>query len=204
MSGENKTDWVNNVKVTPIDITSWNRARKYARVTVSKDDITPDVSDGLKRKLCISEHSPIREVRFEIELTNIPVAIGQQFTRHQIATTAQPLMENVNPRDKEHFVQSQRPDRSNVNPRNTPCNYTFTANIQGLIDMSKKRLCVGAQKEAREIWQEVKSQVLKLDENVGRVMVPTCIYRGFCPEINSCGFDKTKIYREWLNEYRKI
>ena len=36
------------------------------------------------------------------------------------------------------------------------------------------------------------------------VMVPNCIYRGFCPERESCGYWKTEKFKKDLNEYRNL
>lgn len=35
------------------------------------------------------------------------------------------------------------------------------------------------------------------------VMVPECVYRGFCPEFHSCGYDKTEAFKQALEEYRR-
>lgn len=34
-------------------------------------------------------------------------------------------------------------------------------------------------------------------------MVRECIYRGFCPEMFSCGYHKTEEYQKELKEYRE-
>ena len=34
-------------------------------------------------------------------------------------------------------------------------------------------------------------------------MVKECIYRGFCPEMFSCGYHKTEAFQKELAEYRK-
>lgn len=191
-----------NVKVSLITNNGWELARKYCRVTVGKEDLGYKVSDKFKRDLCYSEHSPIREIRFEIELKDIPVPISQQFSRHRIATNAGDFLhENINPTDIEHYIKSQRPDRTG-RPRGGSTDYIFTVNIQGLIDMSKKRLCLCASKEAYGIWNEVVSQICKIDPIIGGMLVPTCVYRGFCPEIKSCGYSKTDKFTDKLAKYR--
>jgi hypothetical protein len=35
------------------------------------------------------------------------------------------------------------------------------------------------------------------------VCVPECIYRGFCPEIKSCGFSETSLFQKELTTYRQ-
>lgn len=52
------------------------------------------------------------------------------------------------------------------------------------------------------LWEEVKRKVAEVDEEVGKAMVARCIYRGFCPEMNPCGWCFTEAYRKQLEEYR--
>ena len=47
------------------------------------------------------------------------------------------------------------------------------------------------------------NEVAKKDNFVAEVMVKECIYRGFCPEMQSCGYDKTEQFKKELEEYRK-
>ena len=54
----------------------------------------------------------------------------------------------------------------------------------------------------RAAWQEVKEQVSAVDPVLGSVMVPECIYRGFCPEFHSCGYVNTEEFAQRLAEYR--
>ena len=64
-------------------------------------------------------------------------------------------------------------------------------------------LCRQAHPETRAAWLEVKEAVTKSDPILGSVMVPECVYRGFCPEFNSCGYVNTEEYRRQLEEYRR-
>ena len=95
--------------------------------------------------------------------------------------------------------------RANTNPRDfvrqgEPNDQDFYVNAQTLINISRRRLCNTASKETREAWKLV---VQTLKENVDPIiadfLVPNCIYRGFCPEVNSCGFCKTEKYKKDLN-----
>jgi hypothetical protein len=79
------------------------------------------------------------------------------------------------------------------------------ANAQALINISRKRLCGTAATETRQAWLEVKAKVQEVDPVLASVMVPECIYRGFCPEFksNSCGYADTEAFRQALAEYRR-
>jgi hypothetical protein len=63
-------------------------------------------------------------------------------------------------------------------------------------------LCAQASAETREAWKEVKLAVTVKDPVLASVMVPECIYRGFCPEFQSCGYVNTEAYKTALTEYR--
>jgi hypothetical protein len=94
------------------------------------------------------------------------------------------------------YVTTSRPDRIKKDRNlDNPVTHIFDINIQGLIDMMRKRLCVGCCSKDTYNW--AKSLKLKLinsgDEYlkvIGEILVPNCIYRSGCPEFKSCGFYK--------------
>jgi hypothetical protein len=106
----------------------------------------------------------------------------------------------------EHWVTTQRADRTGIDrdksPQDTPVSHECEANAQALIFISRRRLCNQASAETRAAWLEVKDEVRKVDPVLASVMVPECVYRGFCPEFRSCGFADTEKYRQMLAEYR--
>ena len=46
-------------------------------------------------------------------------------------------------------------------------------------------------------------ELSKTQPELVNVCVPECVYRGFCPELKSCGYYKTGSYKEYVAEYRK-
>ena len=106
----------------------------------------------------------------------------------------------------EHWVTTQRTDRTGVNrndlPQGSPVDHECEANAQALIFISRRRLCSQASPETRAAWKEVVEKVREKDPVLASVMVPECIYRGFCPEYNSCGYVNTDEYKKRLEEYR--
>ena len=72
-----------------------------------------------------------------------------------------------------------------------------------MINISRKRLCNQASPETREAWREVLKRLEMLDPVLASVCVPECVYRGFCPEMNPCGYAETEDYRKRLAEYRR-
>ena len=107
----------------------------------------------------------------------------------------------------EHYVSTQRTDRTGVNrnklPQDNLISYTMVADVQALITISRKRLCNCADPETKKTWQLVKDEVEKYEPELASCMVPECIYRGFCPEMKSCGYSNTEKYVNDLIEYRK-
>ena len=170
----------------------WRKVKRAARTTINKDGEGVYPSDSWKKTILLAEHSPIRKIRFEWKWKNIKSWISVHFVRHKHGI--------------EHWVTTQRTDRTGVNrdesSQDTSVSHECEANAQALIFISRRRLCAQAAAETRKAWQEVKAEVEKVDPVLASVMVPECIYRGFCPEFKSCGYVDTEAYQEALKAYR--
>jgi len=149
-----------------------------------------------KRKLIISEHSPIRRMKFYWRWCGLKSWVSVHMVRHKIGI--------------EHWVSTQRPDRTDAQDKNRDklsqgalVNHACEADAQALINISRKRLCNCTTTETRNAWKLVKEVVAKTEPELASCMVKECIYRGFCPEMFSCGYHKTEDYQKELNEYRK-
>lgn len=179
------------MKVTIEKITSWKRALNAARETVGKPPLNKEPSDKWIDSILYAEHSPIRLVEYDIHFEEIPNFVVGHLVRHHEGC--------------EKFVQSNREDRSGNDPttinRLTPVNMTMTCNAQALINISRKRLCYCASKETREVWQMVKNEMEKVDPIMAKHMCKECTYRGFCPEMKSCGFITNALAVEERNNY---
>jgi thymidylate synthase ThyX len=181
------------MKIYAKQITTWQRALNAARATVGKKPIDKEPSDEWKDKMLMAEHSPIRLVEYDIYLEDIPSFVATHLVRHHIGC--------------EKFVVTNREDRRNVNPeevnRLTPVDMMMTCNAQSLINISRKRLCNCAKKETRDVWKAVKEAIAEIDPIMARRMCRECVYRGFCPEMKSCGFVDTNKHIEEMIEYFK-
>jgi hypothetical protein len=193
----------------PLDL-MWREAREMARGTVGMADIDKPVSAKFMRELLSSMHSPIREIRFKLHFQNIPTFAAQHMSRHRIASVCGKfeLIESVNPVDVEHYVKTQRPDRTGEDrgSQDAPVEYRSTANVQGLQDMSQKRLCFLAESPVRGRWGIAKQEIAKHDQLIARALVPTCVYRGFCPEAKMCkqNYVSTDHFKRTLDNHRSI
>ena len=160
----------------------WQEVVDDCRATVGKEALGKEPGKAFKRRLLISEHSPIRDIVFKWRWENMPHWVGVHWVRHKW----------------ECFVRTQRSDRTGIPrdklPQDEPQTFTGEANVQHLIDTMRKRLCFKASPETRKYAEDLKSAVAQVEREVGDVLVPNCVYRAGCPEMDSCG------YWRWLME----
>ena len=160
----------------------WQEVVDDCRATVGKESLGKEPSREFKRKILMAEHSPIRDIIIKWFWEAMPHWVTVHWVRHKW----------------EKFVRTQREDRAGI-PRSElsqiePQNFTGEANTQALIDTMRKRLCYTASPETRKYAEDLKITIHnEVDENIADVLVPNCIYRGGCPEMESCG-----LYIEWL------
>jgi hypothetical protein len=162
-------------------IADWKRVKNHCRVTDNKDFTEAEPSETFKKKLLISEHSPIRLLEFDWSWKGIEYWVHTEWARHKF----------------EKFISTQRDDRvqndipRGKKPQDTPVRFDGYANQQNLIDAWRKRLCFKATPEARKLAVDFKFALeeagYKLEADV---LVPHCIYRCGCPEFTECGFFK--------------
>lgn len=177
-------------------IGSWAMVRDLARTTVRKGPLGDgrEVSRQFKRAILLAEHSPIRSLSFRFMLQGLMSWVSVHLVRHWLGVV--------------HFVTTQRTDRTGLDrnkmPQDTPVSHEMVANVQALISMSRKRLCFLASPETTVAWRKVRESVAKADPEVAEVMVPECIYRGFCPEVIKCKarYDETPKFQRDLEQYR--
>jgi hypothetical protein len=177
---------------------TWREVADSARTTIGLDVGEKEPSNKWKKQILLAEHSPIRQILFKWKWENIPYWVSVHFVRHWLGII--------------HFVKSQRDDRTQMlnqthesrskSPQDTPVIHECEANVQALINISRKRLCSQASKETREAWKLVVEDIKKKDPILGSVLVPECIYRGFCPEFKSCGYTETEEFKTKLEKYR--
>ena len=149
----------------------WNEVLNKARITVHKEEIEKEPSDGFKRKILRAEHSPIRSLIFCFKITNLKSWVATHFARHHVGV--------------EKWIRTQRSDRTGINrdelPQGNEVEMDYEANAQALINISRKRLCNQASPETRQVMQQMKEEVSKRDKFVAEVMVRECVYRRFLP-----------------------
>ena len=183
------------MKVEVTRVTSWKDVLNAARFTQRKEPLDKEPSDEFKRCIIRAEHSPLRCLMFNIDLYDIPYYVSVHLVRH---IHAQP------------FVSTSRPDiDGNMKPRDKqlkidPVNMRLFLNAQEIINISKVRLCSKAEIETRKAWQSVINQLYNIEPLLATACVPSCIYRGLCPELKSCGYAESKAYALSREEYCNV
>lgn len=169
----------------------WRLAKNECRTTMGKAFTEKEPDSAFIEKLVISEHSPLRLIRYLFRFTSIPSYVATHFARHH---------EGV-----EKWVQTQRTDRTGIDrhtlPQDEPVTEDIEANAQALINMSKVRLCYQASSETRKRMEALKAEIGKEQPELSRAMVPSCIYRCGCPEFHSCGYFKAFVQWAGANGY---
>lgn len=180
------------MKIEITKVTSWTDVLNAARFTQRKEPKSGEPSVKWKKKIIKAEHSPLRCLMFNIDLYDIPYYIHVHLARH---VHAQP------------FVSTSRPDiNSEMLPRNEQkktdlVNMRLFLNAEEIINISKKRLCGKTEKETKIIWRQVVEELRKIEPELANACVPSCFYRGFCPEIKSCGIADTELFILKVNDY---
>lgn len=163
----------------------WQEVVNDCRSTVGKSELGKEPSEQFKRSILISEHSPIRDLIVKWKWNNIKSWVATHWVRHKW----------------ECFVQSQRSDRTGIPrdklPQDNLVTFTGEANAQALIDTMRKRLCYQASPETRAYAEDLKVAIHDVQPELSDVLVPNCIYRCGCPELQSCGY-YDKLRRERL------
>lgn len=193
----------------------WVRVKNHCRTTVNKDFTDNEPSSKFKTDLLISEHSPIRLIEIDWTWEDIYSWVATHWSRHKF----------------EKFISTQRDDRTesesskfgdfdpvwldidgtehhpyktrNDAPQGKLVRFDGYANMQGLIDAFRKRLCFQASSETRELAEDYKVALHETKPELADILVPNCIYRLGCPEFDMCK-ERTFIeFLHWYDEYYK-
>lgn len=172
----------------------WQDIKDATMNTIGKNTGKYPTSEW-KQQLLLSEHSPIRKFKISWRWLDLKYWVSVHLVRHWLGIV--------------HFVSTQRTDRTGVSrdelPQNSLVNHECEANAQSLINISRRRLCLCASLETRQAWQLVKDKIAEVEPELAKCMVRECVYRnGLCPEMFTCGFNKTSAFENELKDYLEI
>ena len=164
-------------RITDFDI-DWMKIKSACMTTISKE-AGKEPTQEWKRKLLLCEHSPIRRGTISWKFDEIPYCISTHFVRHH---------EGV-----EKWVGTERADRTDIKDRSQRSQMDMVpmemeANIQAIINISRKRLCTSADPLTIKYWKAVLEAIKEYDEDIYWACVPECVRCGGCPEYKSCGY----------------
>ena len=169
----------------------WQEVKNATMTTIGKDSGKYPDSDW-KRRLLMAEHSPIRIPQIIIKVYDAPQFVHGHLVRHSNGFTP--------------FISTLRSDRADYDE--VPNRYTLQSgeyifNLQACINVSRKRCCSCASYETRFVWNKILEAIKEFEPELYHLCVKECIYRGFCPEMFSCGYHKTEEFQKELQEYRR-
>lgn len=172
---------------------NWQDVKNAAMNTVGKDKgVYPTAA--WKKKILLAEHSPIRLMQFAWKWSDLPYWVSVHIVRHKIGI--------------EHFVSTQRTDRTGVDrterPRTPRCS-TSARRTRRRSSRSAASASAPAQalkRGRRGSFSRTRSQ--RSSRSLPPAWCSECVYRGFCPEMYGCGFDKTEEYKKELERYHAI
>lgn len=153
----------------------WQEVVDDCRATVGKPPSGKEPSEKFKKRILIAEHSPIRDISVKWIWQNIQYWVSTHWSRHKW----------------ECFIKTQRTDRTGIPrgslPQDSVVSFTGSGNVQSLIDTWRKRLCHQASDETRAYAEDFKMELHKIQPEIADVLVPNCVYRCGCPEMQCCG-----------------
>ncbi len=167
-----------NVEITRYDV-DWLRIKSACMTTISKIAGSKEPSIEWKKKLLICRHSPIRRGEVSWKWEEIPYAMSTHFARHHEGC--------------EKFIGTEREDRTNT-PREERSQMNLVpmemdANLNALMSISERRLCMCADPTTRKYWEAVVDEIRKYSEVVAWSLVPQCVRCGGCVEMfGNCQF----------------
>ena len=173
-------------------VTSWTDVLNAARFTQRKEPRSGEPSVAWKKKIIKAEHSPLRCLMFNIDFYDIPNYVSVHLVRH---VHAQPFVSTSRP--DIDGKQIPREEQKKIDPVNT----RLFLNAQEIINISKVRLCSKAETKTKIIWRQVIEELRKIEPELANACVPSCFYRGHCPEIKSCGLANTETFPLAVNYY---
>lgn len=159
----------------------WQEVVNDCRATVKKPPLGREPSAEWKRAILIAEHDPIRDIIIKFRWKDIKYWVAMHWKTHIWRSR----------------VDSQRNDRQskydrNKAPQDARVDFIGDPNTQNLIDTMRKRLCSQADPETRAYAEDFKAVLHEVQPEISDVLVPNCIYRCGCPEMQTCG-----LYESW-------
>ncbi len=127
-------------------------------------------------------HTIVRTQLFIVWMKQIPTKVSVHFVRH--SQTGQFHLAGSNRADwKLITAPNEAREHDEQCNRLTPVNHVMILNAQHLVDMSKQRLCMAAEKDTVKVMGGIRCGVAEVDSGLALMMRPKCYWSGgFCQE----------------------
>jgi hypothetical protein len=155
----------------------WEEVVNDCRATVKKQPLGHEPSRAFRKKILIAEHSPIRDIIVKFSWLGIPYWVAMHWKTHHWESRV----------DSQRNDRQSRYDREEA-PQKAPVDFFGDCNAQHLIDTWRKRLCFMASPETRGYAEDFKRVLYEREPDIASVLVPNCVYRCGCPEMQTCGW----------------
>lgn len=162
----------------------WQEVVDDCRATVKKSPLGKEPSENFKRRILLAEHDPIRDIEIKFRWADIKYWIAMHWKTHTWRSRV----------DSQRNDRQDRYDREEA-PQSAKVDFIGDANAQHLIDTMRKRLCFQASKETREYAEDLKRVLREVEPEISDVLVPNCVYRCGCPEMQTCG-----VWEAWMRK----
>lgn len=168
---------------------NWNSIKRACMRTIGKEAGDKEPPKEWKRKLLICRHSPIRKGWVTWKWPEIPYAISTHFARHHEGC--------------EKFIATERADRTGVDRKERSqmdmVSMEMDANIESLIGISERRLCMCADPTTHAYWEDLQQLISEYDSDIAWAMVPQCVRCGGCVE----PFSQCKFFENFAKDLTK-
>lgn len=162
----------------------WQEVVDDCRATVKKSPLGKEPSVDFKRRILLAEHDPIRDIIVKFRWDAIKYWIAMHWKTHVWRSRV----------DSQRNDRQSRYDREKA-PQDAPVDFIGDANAQHLIDTMRKRLCYQASPETRAYAEDLKRVLREVEPELSDVLVPNCVYRCGCPEMQTCG-----LWQAWMKK----
>ena len=170
----------------------WVRAgmRTTMGELLTEENLNKTLTDKTFKSLLVGRHSPIEE--FEVWVCAIvPERVRTHVVRHK---------------ELGKYVATSRPDiKYNIPIIDGMRRLSLRFNAKRLIEICWQRRCFASWKDTRELFDDIAQIVEGLDPAFEGLLVPSCVWFGWCPETNNkCKYYQTNACKTERNKLLKI
>ena len=136
------------------------------------------LKDDTMRKAIKAQHGTLNKYIFHV-IATVPNRVHDHIRTHHLV-------------NEFYQCSTSRPDLTKDNGKNRVIDFYLP--MKRAIEIMGLRLCSKSWSETRSFFYELKLELIKIEPALKDFLVPRCCHSGYCPEPNSCGFDKSDVF----------